>query len=38
MLSETLVELVEVQSGFQCYKLDGRGFDSRWYYWNFSLT
>ena len=21
-----------------CYKQEGRGFDSRWCYWNFSLT
>ena len=21
-----------------CYKLEGRGFDSRWCHWNFSLT
>jgi hypothetical protein len=21
-----------------CYKPEGRGFDSRWYHWNFSLT
>ena len=21
-----------------CYKPEGRGFDSRWYYWDFSLS
>jgi hypothetical protein len=21
-----------------CYKLEGQGFNSRWFYWNFSLT
>jgi len=21
-----------------CYKSEGRGFDSRWFHWNFSLT
>jgi hypothetical protein len=26
--------VVEVQR----YKPEGRGIDSRWYYWNFSLT
>jgi hypothetical protein len=28
-----------VLDGFAlCYKLEGCGFDSRWCYWNFSLT
>jgi len=28
-----------VLDGFAlCYKLEGRGFDSRWCHWNFSLT
>ena len=24
--------------GALCYKAEGRGFDSRWCHWNFSLT
>ena len=30
----TMAQLVEAQR----YKPQGRGFDSRWYHWNFSLT
>jgi hypothetical protein len=29
-----VVQLVEAL----CYKPEGRGFDSRWYHWNFSST
>ena len=31
---QTAVQLVEAL----CYKSEGRGFDSRWCHWNFSLT
>ena len=32
--SSIVAQLVEALH----YKLEGRGFDSRWYHWNFSLT
>jgi hypothetical protein len=32
--NESLAQLVEALP----YKPEGRGFDSRWYHWNFSLT
>ena len=33
-MKETVAELVEALR----YKSEGRGFDSRWCHWNFSLT
>jgi hypothetical protein len=33
-LGHAVAQLVEVL----CYKPEGRGFDSRWRLWNFSLT
>jgi hypothetical protein len=29
---------LNVSVGELCYKLEGRGFDSRWGHWNFSVT
>ena len=33
-LGHVVAQLVEAL----CYKLEGRGFDSRWCHWNYSLT
>jgi hypothetical protein len=33
-ISHVVAQLLEVLH----YKSEGRGFDSRWYHWNFSLT
>jgi len=34
LLGHAVAQLIEVQH----YKTEGRGFDSRWSHWNFSLT
>ena len=34
ILGHAVAQLVEALR----YKSEGRGFDSRWYHWNFSLT
>jgi hypothetical protein len=33
-MGQAVAQLVEALR----YKPEGRGFDSRWFYWNFSLT